>query len=238
MEAATNKNGRRWLMSCMLTSVLFVVGLVLAWLWIYNHKYANLLPDGVPAPKCTIRWLTPEERVKESRRTIRGFPPPPMDQKDNPLLYSEWFAVLRFENKGSAPLTVYDIHVGGGKRLRDAFIVDVEVRAPTPDLVPTKPEFTNIHSILPPTVPSQSRLLADPPPTLTFAPGDGVDLQVSILGNWHVADWLKPGVYTTRFTISYAMAPTGEKREITTEPVKVTVTEDNIKAAKEYWAKN
>ena len=47
---------------------------------------------------------------------------------------------------------------------------------------------------------------------------------------------MKPGTYTVRATVSYAEAPSGETKRITSEPVTVTVTEEHIKAAEAYWA--
>lgn len=36
-------------------------------------------------------------------------------------------------------------------------------------------------------------------------------------------------------TVSYAEAPSGEKKEVVSGPVKVTVTAEHIKAAEAFW---
>jgi hypothetical protein len=43
------------------------------------------------------------------------------------------------------------------------------------------------------------------------------------------------GTFTVRATVSYAEAPSGEKKSVTSEPVTVTVTADHIAAAEAYW---
>jgi hypothetical protein len=46
---------------------------------------------------------------------------------------------------------------------------------------------------------------------------------------------LKPGVYTVQITCSYAEAPDAAMKHFGSEPVKVSITEEHIKAAEVFW---
>jgi hypothetical protein len=73
-------------------------------------------------------------------------------------------------------------------------------------------------------------------PTRTVQTGETIELKVSILGILRNRETgLKPGAYTVRVMVTYAEAPSGETKRLTSEPVAVTVTEEHIKAAEAYW---
>lgn len=241
---------RRWRNTIGVVLALAALALIAsgAVLWLMNRErepstlVAHTEPRTVFLPTCTVRWLTPEERLAASHPPPDRFggrlPPPPADQKDNPLLYSNWFAVIRIENKTTETLRFFDFS-GRGTRFLDAVIIKTEVRDQRGDVLnyPSSYYALSSGSNVDPVVPPASHLLAEPRPTLALSPGEATELSVSILSNYHHPEWglIKPGTYTTRFTISYAEAPHGTAQRITLDPVTVTVTEDNIKACKAYW---
>jgi hypothetical protein len=120
--------------------------------------------------------------------------------------------------------------------IRTAFVVDEEIRDVNGNVVQV---YDLSQSIVFPghKVPPAVDLLARNPLSFTIEPGGVVELPVSILGKFRRrSDGLVSGSYTMRATISYAEAPSGETRRITSEPVTITVTEEHIKAAEAYWA--
>lgn len=247
--------------------------------WFFIRKH-----EGRPAgpPTCRIEFLSPDERVRRQSLRTPPKPPesfnlladnqsghslptrpaplwrvPPATEADNPLLYNNNYAVVRFENPTGQPLGVYAIRGRGDKWpiIGDAFVVDVEIRNPS-----GKPTVKNpldmLRSVLvgpplePPPVPPADELRQEPPPTFTIQPGEEVELPIRILNGLpafampslrfrdNPAWRFPPGVYTVRATVSYAEAPGGEKREVVSDPVKVTVTAEQVKAAEAFWNEN
>lgn len=74
--------------------------------------------------------------------------------------------------------------------------------------------------------------------THIIEPGQIIEFRMSVLGHGlsSAANIPKPGTYTVRAVLSYAEAPSGETRRVTSDPVTVTVTEEHIRAAEAYWA--
>jgi hypothetical protein len=74
-------------------------------------------------------------------------------------------------------------------------------------------------------------------PIYTFEPNDAFELPIpSILGK--VTEprlGLEAGTYIVRVVMHYAVLPSGRTRFIYSEPVRITVTEENIAAALGYW---
>jgi hypothetical protein len=120
-----------------------------------------------------------------------------------------------------------------------AFFVDVEVRGSDGEVIRVpEPQQCLYFNSSPPTA---EQLRSGTYPTRTLKSGERIEFALSILGKLRdPARGLKPGSYTVRVTVSYAEVPSGETRHITSEPVTVTVTEDDIRAAEAYWeaAKN
>ncbi len=85
-------------------------------------------------------------------------------------------------------------------------------------------------------VPSPEMLLKRNPKSFVLNPGEWIDRPMWILGQPKQSfAGLKPGTYTVRALVSYAEAPSGEKKTVTSEPVTITITEEHIKAAEQYW---
>jgi len=187
------------------------------------------------SPSCQIRILSRPERLAPPSRL-------PAEQADNPVLFADQYAKVRFKNATNRFLTVYAFSFfpewEPEPSVRHAFIVDVEVRGAHGSVLDDSyPPHDVLQSIVPPKVPPAAELLARNPPTFTLRPGEGIDLPISILGKVRNRQrGLKSGTYTVRATVSYAEAPNGETKRVTSEPVTVTVTEEDIKATEAYWA--
>jgi hypothetical protein len=65
--------------------------------------------------------------------------------------------------------------------------------------------------------------------------GEAVELRINSVFGKLTHDQIKPGTYTVRATMSYAEAPSGETKRVTSEPVTVTVTAEHLKAADAHW---
>jgi hypothetical protein len=120
-----------------------------------------------------------------------------------------------------------------------AFFVNVEVRGSDGEVirVPEPPSCLQFNS----SPPTAEQLRSGTYPTRTLKSGESIEFALPILGKLRDPErGLKPGSYTVRATVSCAEVPRGETRHITSEPVTVTVTEDDIRAAEAYWkaAKN
>lgn len=259
--------GIRKVVVAALCAVLSLVAIGGYWFFVRNHE-----DRAVGTPTCRIELLSRDERVRrESMHTPPKLPEPPKSpfgealsppatplwrappatQADNPLLYNSNYAVVRFENPTGQALSVYAIRGRGDKWpiIRDAFIVDVEVRDPAGTQVVSVIRSLQCcpNPLVYPVVPSVEELRQNPPPTFMIQPGEGVELPIPILDDLPAvltlplqaagipAQPIKPGVYTVRATVSYAEAPSGEKREVVSEPVKVTVTAEHVKAAEAFW---
>jgi hypothetical protein len=114
-----------------------------------------------------------------------------------------------------------------------AFALEVEVCGSDGEVirVPEPPQCVQFNS----SPPTAAELRSGLYPTRTVQPGEQIEFKLPILGKLRDRDrGLKPGTYTVRVTVSYAEAPTGETRRVTSESVIVTVTEDDIRAAEAY----
>lgn len=124
------------------------------------------------------------------------------------------------------------------RTLTSAFAVEEESRAADGAIVVfSSRDLLMLSQCRTPRVPSAEDLLGSSHTvTFTMQPGEGIDLPIYVLGRRrHDTSRLVPGAYTVRAAVSYALAPSGEARRITSEPVTVTVTEEHIRAAEAYW---
>jgi hypothetical protein len=217
---------------------------------IYHVFFA---PGGNPQvamipPTCEIRFRDAAERLRREPvippspgdvAIAADDPPFSADQVDNPVLLTHHIAKVRFENVTGHDLTLYAIKATRGEVAsvaRDALIVDTEVRDEGGNVVKVTDLLLAGGGW---EVPPASEVLTKHPPVVTLRAGEGVDLPMSLLGGLHTYKALvnvKPGTYTVRAIVSYAEAPSGETRRVTSEPVTVTVTAEHIKAAEAYWA--
>jgi hypothetical protein len=231
---------------------------------------APVIPDSpapVPLPKtptCRIRFLTREERLTEPvlkpRPNSYTMPQPnlPQEEVENPVLYPNRYARIRFENHTAHDLAFYT-HVsclddyeecwsiklptarpitGIPRLVSSGFLVKEEVHDEKGNLLTGdySPE-DSLQSLGPPHLPTAGDLASDRYTTVALRADEGIDLNMSILGRVVRPErGLKPGLYTVRAILSYAEAPNGEAKHIASEPVTVRVTEENIKAAEAFWA--
>src|SRR5437773_645771 len=93
---------------------ILVAMLIAAVAMLLHYRRGRTECKVTPELTCSIRFLTPEERVRESLRTdpfaVARDPPPPADQYDNPLLFSYWTLVIRVQNDTPAPWAMYDVY--------------------------------------------------------------------------------------------------------------------------------
>lgn len=86
-------------------------------------------------------------------------------------------------------------------------------------------------------IPSAAEIHANDHPTVSLQPGETIEFRFSILSSLSRSrSSFKPGTYTVRAAVSYAEAPSGETKQVTSEPLTVIVAEEHIKAAEAYWA--
>jgi hypothetical protein len=85
--------------------------------------------------------------------------------------------------------------------------------------------------------PSAEELRSGRFPKRTLGMGESIEFPLQIFEVLPSRErGLKADAYTVTATVSYAVAPSGGTKRITTAPVVVTVTEDHIKKAEAYWA--
>jgi len=226
-------------------------------IWIIQRDNGGLIP--VNSTRCTIQILDANERMRRANayidyidllpRTSRppgSIPRPPVSEADNPILLASHFAQVNFQNNTDSPILLYSISQSSDEmaKVSRAFVVDVEVRTPSGQVIQV---FNPSWSMSDPSVPTANDLREFNPPPQTFAlqPGEVIDLSLPILGklpqllnprSFAIPDWsMRPATYTVRATVSYAEAPSGETRRVTSEPVTISVTEQHIKAAEAFW---
>lgn len=155
----------------------------------------------------------------------------PLDAELRQALKSQALAI-RDQRERDRALT--NLEEMGTPSVRDIAIADVEIRGADGEII--RP--TTLHrSQIEPRVPPAQELIANKRPAYFLQPGESIELPIPILG--HLTNrqaGLKPGTYTVRAVLSYAEAPSGAAHRITSDPVAVTVTEEQIKAAEAYWA--
>lgn len=266
---------------------LILVGVIASiaiagWLSFRNNGQGEAVEviSSVAPPTCSIRFLTHEERLKpepiwrhilDSHEAEWPYPP---EQVDNPVLFRNRYARVRFENTTGRVLVAY-FHGGSSteeesraqaERQRDQIRhirgIGVKQRAYLLSLIENPPaaratifpcvveeaifgadgkeiEVVELYQSqqFGGRVPSATEIHANGYQTVSLQPGESVEFRMSILAKLiRPSVGLKPGTYTVRATVSYAEAPSGETKRVTSEPVTITVTEEHIKAAEAYWA--
>lgn len=199
-----------------------------------------------PTVSCSVRLLSPDERRQHLHAaqthpgsTLRSLPD---KLADNPMVFFSDHAVVRIENTTPAPLHVHALtgtcvpSTPGGVFRLDVALFDANEQK----LSLTPEEEWDRISVLsdnPPSVPTTDELSQRKQPMTYELPAHtAIELPVDILSHWSNPRYgLKPGTYTARVTVSFAESPSGTARHIVCEPVTVTVTEEQIKAAKAYW---
>ena len=187
------------------------------------------------------RWLTDRCHLPMGlcvQRPAAPLVPIPSDPPNNPLLHVDKLAVAQFRNTTGRPLTCYDLgQTFGPRSLASAFVVDVDVWDPQARKIEGWGAEIVVMQSFVSRVPPADILLANNAQTFTLQPGEETELPMSLFSMvTHPRPGLQPGAYTVRATVSYAEAPSGEKKSVTSEPVTVTVTAEHIKAAEAYWA--
>lgn len=224
--------------------VLLCLGATIYWIFIRDGGG----PQVVPVPSSQIRFLSQDERLQPVHSVLppnvynvsAHVPPLPVDQVNNPVLFANHFAVVRFRNDMDRPLLVFDLGqtLASERGLQHAFMVEVTVWDAGGNILDgDKFELNRYrpYALIAPLSPDV--ILSRHPKTFTLQPAEWTDLQMPILGNMsHPSRGLKPGTYTVRATVSYAEAPSGETKRVMSDPVTVRVTEEDIKAADAYWA--
>lgn len=235
----------------MSRNVQWVSGLALALLLIGGavglHLRQEPQPVSAPAPvSCSVRLLSPAERRQHLQTALADQGSPlhslPGELADNPMVFFAGHAIVRIENATPAPLYFHSLSrertaiIPGQVFLREVELFDTAgqklVLAPE-----TEKERITLLADNPRRIPTAEELSRREKPSLYGLPGHtAIELPVNILDHWSQPQYgLKPGTYTARVTVSFAEAPSGEARQIVCEPVAVTVTEEQIKAAKAYW---
>lgn len=201
-------------------------------------------------PTCRIEILPAVERIRRMNAPVNinpivapyplGITPPhrvPFELAENPVLLSEHYATVRFENTTGRPLILYVVRwcdgIGCDPLIQNTAIVAADVRDSGDGVIKEPPP--RWRSVTDPEVPSAKLLRANNHPLFILPDGGHIDLPIPILGRLDTPR-TKPGTYKVRAIVSYAEAPDGETMQITSEPVNVTVTEEHIKAAEAYWA--
>jgi hypothetical protein len=240
---------RRWIVFTATLGVALCA--VLAYCFLIRDRE---VPKFTEAPTARIRFLSSEERLLQPPPPKRpdGWRPlynvvdpvVPPSERDNPLICWEHVAVVRFENSTKLPLALYSVRASAGTpdgdrpSIQSAFLVTEEVRnIEGTVLTGIDPELRFMLSLgTPPEIPSPATLLARMPETFTLQPGEGVDLPISALGGaFYPSRVLAAGTYTLRASVSYAEAPSGETKQVISEPTSITVTAEQSKAAEAYY---
>ncbi len=214
--------------------------------------------DTAPAPRPKVATANPrcvivELSRKERFRRINAPPNPkllalghnflpqpryPEGESNNPILYAGKYCVVVFENTTAWDVVMYGLRPWKEPELRDAqdaFIVDIDVHDGKNALI--KPSFNPFISMSDSKVPPAKELKEQEAPFfVTVKPGEKVELPCWLTGRLLPND-IKPGVHQTIAKVSYALAPSGEKRIIESAPYKFTVTKKHIEAADEFWEK-
>lgn len=86
------------------------------------------------------------------------------------------------------------------------------------------------------TVPPAEVLQSGEYQTFTVQAGEVVELRIQFLLTklMRSKQGVRPGTYALRATVSYAEAPSGQKKTVSSEPVTITITDGHIKAADAY----
>lgn len=245
-------NDTRWKRIRQALFVTAAVSVCLVGVWFVFFHTSDISAPSV-AMNCKIHFVTPTERVKRFQSTPRrtstfsplARPPVPNEEQDNPVLLAETFAVVRVQNPTANILSLYafsaPLHhpdqISSDPGIETAVLVEAEVHGADGVLLPGDALNTPVRSFADPRIPPAAELLARKPKSFHLAPQEEHEFPISLLGRVLTRErGLKPGTYTVRATVSYAEAPGGETKRITSEPVTVTVTEEHIKAAEAYWA--
>jgi hypothetical protein len=257
-------------------------GILVAAYWLFNRGRGPTIeePPSVAPPTCHIRFLTREERLNPEPRWRHILyyhevdRPYPVEQVDNPVLFQNRYARVRFENTTGRVLAAFaharpsveedarvrlerqraQIHnlrgLSDKERAYLLQLLEIDQDVPTTtfpcaiDVAVYGADGKEIEVIelyqsmfFGGRVPTAAEIHANAYPTVSLQPGDSIEFPISILGKLTSRErGLKPGAYTVRATVSYAEAPNGETKRVTSEPLTVAVTEDHIKAAEAYWA--
>jgi hypothetical protein len=215
------------------------------------------------SPTCRIQFLTKEERLtapvlKLPPNAIKiPLPDLPAEEFENPVLYRNRYAIIRFDNHMTHDLVFYTAvwHLdyyqecqsiklptdrpitGIPSVVSSGFLVRVEVQDEKGDLLTGDyAPWDSLESLGPPHLPTVGDLKSDNYTTVALRAGEGIDLPMSILGRVICPQrGLKPGLYTIRATVSYAEAPYGDAKHVVSEPVNMRVTLEHMKAVETYF---
>jgi len=239
---------QQWMRPCVVAIAFLGVG---ALCWWSLFRTPRPVPNPIPMTATVdIHLLSSAERIaREQNRQVDPFfslgtpltdlGPIPDNPPNNPLLHVGQIMVAKFKNTTGHLLTCFDgDYVWNGEvGIARCFIVDVEVWDGAGKLIGGGERELEVHrGFLPPAVPSADFVLANKHQTFTIQPGEEVELGMAIFSSvTHPRPGLQPGTYTLRATVSYAEAPSGEKKTVASELVPFQVTEAHIKAAEGYW---